>query len=365
MSNTNQSVAALIARVQSWKQSLVSAHLCLDLRSPSAYKRRHFVPSTNIPWSQLSLRCAELPPKSVPFAVVEPTGQTTGSCIAWLQQHGWQCPWVFHEDELLNDTFWVDACRQGWAQDLEKSIIPNNRAWPGKPWLLFQPCPFLANQIDRIEQSLSNSKPPGTLLKCLDIGCGSGRDVAWLLSRPLSRWKVYAIDSLRGAVERTAALASNMGVDDRLTVTQAKITAEGSWKTLDGSSSNNNEELSTTAPQDKRVRFSPGIPTEAFFSRLLGSEQKFDMILTIRFLVRALLPQLPSLLNVGGFLVISHFVEDGVHQYDQPRMDHRLRLGELAELFSAMPGTEVIVDIIEEIEDGRPVNSVIVQNTHW
>ncbi|KAI8139127.1 S-adenosyl-L-methionine-dependent methyltransferase [Fennellomyces sp. T-0311] len=314
--------AQLLSR---WKQSPISNQLCLDLRSPQAYQLRHLAPSTNIPWHQLQLRCAELPPKNIPFAVIEPH-DTPGECCRWLEDHGWQCPYVFQEDD---DAFWTAA---------QRYIQPD--PMPPKPWLLFKPCPFLTQHMDWIEKKSGRT--------CLDIGCGSGRDVAWLLSRG---WNVYALDSLKGAVERTQQLAQNMGVDDRLLAcVQAKIMADGKWKTFD-----------EPAPDDKRAKFSPGIPASAFFERLGSS--KFDMILTIRFLVRSLLPQLPQLLNVGGYLVMSHFVEDGVHTYDQPRKDHRLQLGELATLYGSMQNMEVVVDVIEQIEDGRPVNSVIIKKT--
>ncbi|KAI7852760.1 hypothetical protein BDC45DRAFT_512475 [Circinella umbellata] len=332
--------AQLLSR---WKQSAISSHLCLDLRSPQAYQVRHLAPSTNIPWSQLSFRCAELPPKNIPFAVIEPSDQQVNSCSQWLSEHGWQCPYVFREDD---DTFWTAA------EQYSQPTTP-------KPWLLFRPCPFLIQHIDWIEKQTKDHI-------CLDIGCGSGRDVAWLLSRqPL--WKVYALDSLKGAVERTQQLTRNMGVHDRLIkCMQAKIMADGGWKTFDGDDENMAASISSATRDrgnsNKAKRFSPGIPSDAFFKDKLECGQ-FDLILTIRFLVRPLLPLLPKLLAVGGYLVISHFVEDGVHTYDQPRKDHRLQLGELAELYGSMDNVEVVTDVLEQIEDGRPINSVIIKKT--
>ncbi|KAG0171724.1 hypothetical protein DFQ28_002431 [Apophysomyces sp. BC1034] len=323
----------LFSRLRAWKES-ASSHLCLDLRAITEYQARHFVPSTNIPWSQLRQRCAELPPKRLPFAVVEPADAR--GCASWLVEHGWQCPWVFWEGEC-NTPFWTDACEAGWAE----------RETMTKQWLLFSPCPFLAANIDMIERDFGNSKA-----QCLDIGCGSGRDTAWLLSRNRA-WQITALDSLRGAVERTETLAAHLGSRDRLKVVQAKIMANGAWKDI---TRGQEEPVGLDPLEQKRQMFSPGVSTAEFF----GAEQ-FDLVLTIRFLVRSLLPQLPQLLRVGGYLVISHFVEDGVHTYDQPRKEHRLALGELRELYESMGNMEVLVDIIEEIEDGRPVNSVVIR----
>ncbi|KAI7879760.1 S-adenosyl-L-methionine-dependent methyltransferase [Lichtheimia hyalospora FSU 10163] len=309
-----------------WKQSPI--RLCLDLRSASAYQVRHLVPSTHIPWQQLTQRCAELPPKNVPFAIVEPAS-CRGEWVPWLEERGWQCPWVFSdEDEEL------------WTSDT--TLVEYGP--PSQRWLLFQPCPFLARQINDIESRLNNDTRT-----CLDIGCGSGRDVAWLMA---SRgWHVYALDSSHGAVERTQALAQHMGVKDQLIKTmQAKVMAEGGWRSFD-----DEIEMNTS----KEQQYSPGMPMDTFFRDKLGCHQ-FDMVVTIRFLVRSILAQLPDLLKPGGMLVISHFVDDGVHEYDQPRKSHRLQLGELAELYGQRNDLEILVDIIEEIEDGRPVNSIIV-----
>lgn len=313
---------AVLAR---WKQS--PARLCLDLRSAAAYQTRHLVPSTNIPWQQLAQRCAELPPKNVPFAIVEPA-HCRGECLPWLQERGWQCPWVFSDDD---DELWT----------ADTTLVEHGS--PSQRWLLFRPCPFLERHIDLIESRLTDHKT------CLDIGCGSGRDVAWLMA---SRgWHVYALDSSNGAVERTQALAEHMGVKDHLVKTmQAKVMADGGWRSFDDA-----KQVTLT----KEQQYSPGIPADVFFRDKMGCNQ-FDMVVTIRFLVRSLLPHLPDLLKPGGVLVISHFVDDGVHEYDQPRKSHRLQLGELAELYGQRKDLEILVDVIEEIEDGRPVNSIIV-----
>ncbi|KAI8384593.1 uncharacterized protein BYT42DRAFT_612282 [Radiomyces spectabilis] len=370
--------ALLLARLKAWKESAVGSTLCLDLRSASEYKKNHLAPSTNIPWPQLSLRCAELPPKRTPFAVVEPL--ETQGCSSWLQEQGWQCPWVFWEGDC-SAGFWTAARQAGWASDANDtpSDLP-------KPWLLFRPCPFLAQHIDRIERDLGSHH---SALACLDIGCGSGRDAAWLLSRPIGSWRVTAVDSLKHALQRTEALTTHLGVRDRLDhVVHAKIMADGAWKSIDTDKPAmpailTQQDKETEPCHDtkqhqflkKKATFSPGIPTSEFFGQLSSSSSfspssrtatsgyaKYDLILTIRFLVRSLLPQLPDLLNIGGFLVISHFVDDG-SEYDQPRKDHRLAVGELSSLYGSMAHMEVVMDVIETIEDGRPVNSVIIRKT--
>ncbi|KAI9318116.1 hypothetical protein BX666DRAFT_1934913 [Dichotomocladium elegans] len=324
-----------------WKQSS-SKLLCLDLRSTAAFRARHLVPSTHIPWHQLHDRCAELPPKNVPFAVMEPA-DLDGKGVSWLEERGWQCPWVFRDDD---DAVWT----------ADAAIVEHN-ALPARPTLMFSACPFLVKQMDMMEGGLQRKRT------CLDIGCGSGRDVAWLMATR-DAWEVVAVDSIAGALKRTRALATHLGVEKQLLKTiQAKVMADGGWKALDEegtSSSSSSSQVEEESAASKAERFSPGIATQAFFESM-DCPGQYDLVLTIRFLVRSLLPQLPDLLKPGGFALISHFVDDGLHVYDQPRKSHRLNLGELAALYGKREDVDVVVDVIEEIEDGRPVNSVIIR----
>ncbi|GAB5585535.1 hypothetical protein Unana1_00435 [Umbelopsis nana] len=279
----------------------------------------------------------------------------------WLQDRGWICPWVFWEGDFVNnDRLWKDLETLGLAEAKVHD----------ETWLMFSPCSILEQSIGSIEEELLKSRNPSAsheAFSCLDIGCGSGRDLAWLLSRisttgsPL--WQAAAVDASDGAVKRTRALCDDMGLSKQLLGSiNAKILANGQWKLVE----KGNPGLTTVNPK-KKSQFMPGHPTENFFSQIVQRDvnscipQQYDLIITIRFLVRSLLPQIPLLLKPGGYMILSHFVEHDQYTYDQPRLDHRLQVNELANLYGAMPGMTIIVDEIEEVEDGRPVNSVIVR----
>ncbi|RUS19197.1 hypothetical protein BC937DRAFT_87849 [Endogone sp. FLAS-F59071] len=392
-----------------WKSSFPpSPFLCLDLRSASAFVVRHLVPSTNIPGDELADRWYELPPKQTPFAVVEP--KESRDFAAWLVKKGWCVPWVLREED---ETVWREANEFGmlWTErgptkvQHEGILAVSERdpqcvldlSIPPEPWLLFHPCPFLASNIVFIERSLALRHPPlqqssSTEFRpwrCLDIGCGSGRDITWLLSRSEARWTATALDAWTGAVERTRALFESMKFGGRVEcLAQAKVMADGGWRLIspaqrpaeaqqqeldgvdknappvlaDTRSSNSNPNISAT-PSKKEI-FSPGLPTSTFFSHLFpnnSSSPTFDLILTIRFLSRPLLPHLSQLLAPGGFLLVSHFVDDPNYEYDTPRPEHRLRRGELAEIYGALEGLEIVIDKVDKVEDGRPVNSVLVK----
>jgi SAM-dependent methyltransferase len=281
----------------------------------------------------------------------------------WLHDRGWICPWVFWEGDFLeNDQLWNDLQALGWAEASAKS--------DSHSWLMFNPCPILESSIGDIEEKLRKSRIPSMsheAFSCLDIGCGSGRDLAWLLSRnshtahPM--WQAVAVDSSYGAAKRTKAICDNMGLSAQLLSSiNAKVLANGQWKLVEKGNPG-----MTTLDSKKKSNFIPGHPTVDFFSQIVQQKlnscipQQYDLIITIRFLVRSLLPQLPLLLKPGGYMILSHFVDHGQYTYDQPRPEHRLQLHELADLYGSMRGMSVIVDKLEEIEDGRPVNSVIIR----
>lgn len=308
-------------KLRAWKDT--SDLLCLDLRSLEENYTKRLRCSTCIPWQDLSLRCAELPAKFVSFAVLIPFADHPA--LTWLSEHGWSCTWVF---DASQPSFWEAA---------ETCGLVCQGPDAGPPALLFRPCPFLAEQLPRIHATRRDTAPT-----CLDIGCGSGRDTAYLLTRG---WHVDAIDSLPNAVERTLHLAAHMGVDAGLQAWQVKIMANGAW----------HEHKNSREDMPKEERFAPGVPMDAYFSG-----KQYDLVLTIRFLVKSLLPDLPRLVKPGGYLLISHFVEDG-SEYRQPRREHRVQLNELSQLYGAQEDLEVVVDVIEKIEDGRPVNSVLIR----
>jgi SAM-dependent methyltransferase len=269
-----------------------------------------------------------------------------GTASQWLSERGWNCRWIFWEGDFVhNADLWNDLRSLGIAEDNASN----------QSWLLFNPCPILETSIDLVETELRNvSSEP---LSCLDIGCGSGRDLAWLLAR-----KTVAIDSSEGAVQRTRIICKNMAMANQLiSGINAKVLVNGDWRLVE----KGNPGLAVKDGQTARLM--PGYPTMQFFTqeiqRLLNHTipRQYDMIITIRFLARAILPQLPQLLKPGGFLIISHFVDHKDYTYDQPRPEHRLQVNELASLYGSMPGISIIVDKIEHVEDGRPVNSFIMR----
>jgi SAM-dependent methyltransferase len=296
-------------KLRAWKQS-PKPHLCLDLRPTRQFDKCRVVPSLNIPLAELVKRQSELPPKHIPMAVIEPHQNHCNPLgSSWLIDRGWTCPWVIHAHEFK----WANLIINGLASD--KSPILDRSDKP----IFFQPSPFLQRHIDQLETTLPSQRV------CLDVGCGSGRDIAFLMRRG---WRAWALDAQVGAMERVKQVSTYLDVQDRLEVlARAKLLHDGRW------------------------RFKgPEIDL---------SNKKFDLILNIRFLSRSFWKQVPSMLNIGGYFVFSHFVDQG--EYEQPKKSHRVEVGELEKMFGDMKNMEIVEDVIELTEDGRPLQCMIIR----
>ncbi|KAI8883162.1 hypothetical protein K501DRAFT_250040 [Backusella circina FSU 941] len=332
-------------KLQAWKES--RNRLCLDLRSKQEYRNRHLIPSTNIPLQQLSVRQAELPLKHIPFAIVEPANSKNGS--SWLIDRGWTCPWVFSE----NNTFWEQAKKKELVETDNTDALCQHSV--KKPWFLFQPSPFLEENIQLIENGLSSRKN-GATWTCLDLGCGSGRDIGWILARNKyvlsnAKWRVSAIDSQLGSILHTESMINNLDERESLDMlAQAKLMSDGSWKVV-----------SNLLKKDSIMDPELGYFNYNLFSALNVDKAQFDLILNIRFLSRPFLRQVPDLLKVGGYFIISHFLHDEDHPYQQPKRSHRLEKGELRDIFDCTSNMEFIKEEYGKAEDGRPIQSVIVR----
>lgn len=166
-------------------------------------------------------------------------------CKVWLKGYTDVRPF-FHERGWTESVFclvdnpelWIAAEKQGLAER-EGNLSTLRKRW------MFQPAQLLGQEIQRIEAALvaqhtaahgsassiassssqdaSGSSGPAVCppFKMLDIGCGSGRDLAWLATRerpasilvPISDlslsgplWQVHGVDSWLGALLRAKEL---------------------------------------------------------------------------------------------------------------------------------------------------------------
>ncbi|MBF6056957.1 MULTISPECIES: class I SAM-dependent methyltransferase [Thiomicrorhabdus] len=146
----------------------------------------------------------------------------------------------------------------------------------------------------------------------LDLGCGGGRDAIFLAKQ---RCRVTAIDQEARVIKRAKRLAQVSGAQVNFKCCNLK---QGDCL----------------------------------------SQAQFDLITMVRYLNRDLFAKIDKMLNPGGFVLIQTFSE-GAEAFGSPKNPNLLlKEGELAEVFA---GYRIIVDKIENIQDGRPVCSFIAQ----
>lgn len=285
----------------------------LDLRSADAFYARRLSRSHNIPEQDLKSRLFELPDGNTQFAILLPRVRQKD----WIDvlREKWNVAYIFEDSEDL----WQLAHAAGVVDTgMPQSLV-----------LLFQPCPVLEANINIIEQ------PADSLRTCLDIGCGSGRDIIYLAARG---WKVHGIDNWKGAVRRATAAAHNYGLSDRMTITRASIEPDGHLKGYDGS-----EEQAQAA--------------------IAG---KYSLVLCVRFLSRGFFEQMRRAVARGGFLLVSTFVEDDncnpeVAKLYPSKDCHVLKQSELAESFGPAQGFCIVCNTINDLHDSRLVTCFLAQ----
>ena len=204
------------------------------------------------------------------------------------------------------------------------------------------------------------------------------------LPRPL--WRVRAVDEVAGILSTVVETARVHGVADRLLVTRTKLVEQSVKKPNKGqtkeksnvSDSHKAQQSNEQAMQESvepattstPASVSPHVPNTAstrpatatllYNHKLLPGgdacaweQQQHDLVVCVRFLVPALLPQLDKLVRVGGFVVYQHFYEGCTHPANV------LHPGQLQEALGA--NWEVWCDEVEILGDGRPVNNFVAR----
>ncbi|RKP05889.1 hypothetical protein THASP1DRAFT_32283 [Thamnocephalis sphaerospora] len=376
--------------LQTWQDSPAAGRL-LDVRSLDCYCQRRLQGAVSVPLSELSERWSELPSKQTAFALMLPgpgvsrvielakaEAAADDKTAAWQEQpcvdtilqqlrlRGWMPSHLFydHSDETGLDALWEAAGELGLLVE----------APPSSPApFLFSPSPFLEEQAPRIEAALhamyaakedsdSDANTGTRRFSMCDIGCGSGRDVAWMLTRTLPEsnggWSACAVDNWRGALGRTGQLlASRAFGPDRARLARASFQSSGQirYYAIPHAAGGTGEDTARAEMVDALLVHSK---TEA---QQLLVVQQYDLVTVVRFLERAAFPLLDRLVRPGGFLLYSTFV-DGVCTYEQPASgEHRLALGELAAYFGPSRGYTVLEDGLVWTEDGRPLSAFLAR----
>jgi SAM-dependent methyltransferase len=211
--------------------------------------------------------------------------------------------------------FCLPADEQLWSSAAEEGLVQVSSA--GRPWL-FSPARALSNDIRVIEEALEPSR--GRRMRALDVGCGSGRDIAWLAARGGGQlWHVVGLDSWFSALVRAQELLQRLaadvdGADPQVSLHLADLDAgTGEFVPLP---------LPTKGRDSHALCFG-----RQFIARtpLPDHADAYDLVLCVRILERSFLPRIRWLLRTGGFVVYCTFLDmPGTRAFGRPTGHERL-----------------------------------------
>lgn len=268
----------------------------------------------------------------------------------------------------------TDDNTQFWCSARSAGIVSPES---GTPKILFDPSPLLSVIVQSVCKRLDSNTRHATIL---DLGCGAGRDLAWIVrnSNDKLSWLATGLDNLHSVVRRALLLRSEMNLD----VGDAKIenivwaqsTREGSLEALAMDSAQRSRGVPIPIPHNDKQK--PVL--ESFASRHLP-HKTYDVILLVRFFPLLLIPNLYQLTQVKSLIAISHFTtivwdrdqlpthekETLPSSYLSPSPEKRFEahhIESFLEVWKAA-GTDwkIIHHVIEACEDGRPLRNVIFE----
>ncbi|KAI9172924.1 hypothetical protein H9P43_007055 [Blastocladiella emersonii ATCC 22665] len=253
--------------------------ILLDLRPAAAYESQHLAGAFSLPLCNYASRTAFpwflLPERgSVPVALIVPPGEGYAEAVkepaaVWepvegnqvataarfavhVHDRGWSVEGVY----VPTPQFWVAAKEDGWDvrsavededgerdRDRPGSVSPSPsrdrsrspRPAPSNPapstvraslvrtmTLPFLPAPVLAATATQLFGAPGSPTP----FRVLDLGCGAGRDLAYLLHH-YPGCTAVAVDAWKGSIDRTRAVCSLLHFGDRVTLVRAKAGEQG------------------------------------------------------------------------------------------------------------------------------------------
>lgn len=268
----------------------------IDCRPRDEYVLGHIKGACSLPADHLFKRMHELPKRVTPIRLCGKT-EDLASAAYYLVDRG-------HEvvEQLL------------WSEDFQQALIADGTLEVGEQSnQLWQPAPLLQRFVSELVPKYNIVHGKG-----LDIGCGAGRDLAYLATQG---WEMTGVDRSADSLERVATLAKYCNVDiDTLL-------------------------LDTETGKDPFSMF---------------KDNSFDLVCVARYLHRPLFPYIKRLLKPQGVIIYQTFMV-GCEQtkIGRPRNPNfLLKSGELAEIFA---GSEILLNEVETLEDGRPVAAFVAR----
>lgn len=291
----------------------------------------------------------------------------------------------------IDTLFWEEVRTNGLVRtDAEKVSVPH---------ILFEPselAKIIVKKFDKTEER--NNADPITLL---DLGCGAGRDIAWIARNAPPTWLLTGIDNLYSIINRARLLVKDMSLHNQSATNQkhippqksaiesivwAQVNTDGSMQALkheiEGSKANHGIAIPSVLKEGQRNN-SVSEHLSAFAKDHLP-HSTFDILFLVRFFPLALLQHLPALSHIESWIAISQFttitdadekVIDRIanldhidRHYSGPPIGKRFELEQVRNLLDVWQENlktqwTVIHHSITPCEDGRPLRNVIFSRT--
>jgi len=284
----------------------------LDVRGASAFEERRVSNSRNVVLADLKHNLFELPADTAHLIVISNVGEERSLAEEFFSTRNWANVEHFNDEEAL----WEAAEKCG---RLESGPLQ------GRPPILFDPAPAVVKWVDHMESKLAEQAEEGAPKTVLDLGCGSGREVVFLARRG---WNAVGVDEFHHALGRMMKLASSHNVEDSVKPVKCSVHPSG---TLRGDDS--------------------------------FAQQKYDLVVVVRFLQKEFLPTIASLVRPGGFIVYETFAVEGAGENAVERTPKTGRLLSVENLQSAFPGSEFehISSSLRTLPDKRILRCFVAQ----
>ncbi|WFD29325.1 hypothetical protein MSPP1_000334 [Malassezia sp. CBS 17886] len=361
---------------------------CVDLRATALFGKGHIAHAVHVSGlSSLRSRFSTLPARGVPFLVVCAAAEVCDVADVFQPRERWHiiavlgiaeggeprgepsphAPTAHASWTVPRDAFQAWATQAALWRTGGTRVLDRVHAAEDAPRLLFAPAPVVRRALDMWPSGARRGA-----VRVLDLGCGAGRDVTYILAhfreQACRRAEKVAPPLHATLLDRWAAALGRAELLLRDNVLMGDDACDGARCEAI---------LCCDVGEDGRlaVRGEAGAAPQPLSRSTLASPA-FDVVLVIRFWPWALLQTLPAIVAPGGIVVLSHFVHeprrventvvaDDARVFDpylSPPAHARIQPGDVARLLDTWEGPwSVLQDRIEPIEDGRPVQSVILR----
>lgn len=327
----------------------------IDLRRRESFDRKHIRHSLHIPGLQgLYSRFSWLPPPkrenrlgaAAPLLAIcyREDEKELRSLLS-----RWNVIKVIHADD---DVFWNKAKQEDLVVKLSKE---------DEPTLLFEPSPLVELAVSACEKDQKHS----STYTVIDLGCGAGRDIAWIVRKSKATWLATGLDNLYATIQRATLLRDdfNLGQEGKSRIESLVWAQATEIGTLEALQFGSNHSKSRGVKIDQLPVVNGDSSLRAFASAHLP-QTTYDLILLVRFFPRSLLFQLPQLSHNGTIIAISHFTTLAEEtDYSSPDQSKRFEEQDVTKLLQHWGVHEwrLLHHVIHRAEDGRPLQSVLFQ----